>query len=322
MLNLQHFGYVTLFDDDRTVPENAKTYGRRNSKPFEFQVEFFITTEKYPYNEGPISAAWNISVICTFFDVERIYQSSHNAVNVNGRAQMDTQDIIALIAVYLIIAAALVLSQTAQKKGWNWDYRKIVHIGVGAFIYVWWAFSANWIMLVFFAIPFEIVLFFAMFPGNPISDSKLGELSNEMGHRGGLFLYVLTIILLVAFFFDHWIAATIAIVAMTRGDGFGSIIGKKYGKHKIINGKSAEGSIGVFAATFLISLVIIGFYGWLASQGMISLDRAPYIGAAAAIGYAALSGVLASVIEAVTPGDFDNIAIPMIIAIVLVCLGL
>ncbi len=227
-----------------------------------------------------------------------------------------------MIAVYLIILASLSLSQTAQKKGWNWDYRKIVHIGVGSFIYVWWAFSANWIMLLFFAIPFEIVLFLAMIPGNPVYDSELGQLSNDMGHRGGLFLYVLTIILLVAFFFDHWIAATIAVVAMTRGDGFGSIIGKKYGLHKILNGKSVEGSIGVFVATFLISLVIIGFYGWLASKGMISPDRAPYVGIMASLGYATLSGVLASVIEAVTPGDFDNLAIPLVIVIVLVCMGL
>lgn len=235
---------------------------------------------------------------------------------------MDIQDVIALVAVYLIIVAALLLSQYAQKKGWNWDYRKIVHIGVGAFIYVWWAFSASWIMLVFFAIPFEIVLFFAMFPGNPISDSKLGQLSNDMGHRYGLFLYVLTIILLVAFFFDHWLAATIAIVAMTRGDGFGSIVGKKYGKHKIINGKSAEGSAAVFVATFLVSLLIIAYYGWLAANGWLDVSRAPFVSAVAAVGYAALAGLLASVIEAVVPGDFDNLAIPMVIAIVLVLLGL
>ena len=131
---------------------------------------------------------------------------------------METQDIIALILVYLIIGAALGLSQFVQKKGWNWDVRKIVHIGVGAFIYVWWAFTANWIMLVFFAIPFEVILFFAMFPGNPVSDSKLGAITSDMGHRYGLFLYVMTIIIMVAFFFDHWLAATIAIVAMTRGE--------------------------------------------------------------------------------------------------------
>ena len=235
---------------------------------------------------------------------------------------MDIQDVIALVLVYLIIAAALGLSQFVQKREWNWDVRKIVHIGVGSFIYVWWAFSANWIMLVFFAIPFEIVLFFAMFPGNPISDSKLGEITNDKGHRYGLFFYVMTIIILVAFFFDHWLAATIAIAAMTRGDGFGSIVGKKYGKHKIINGKSAEGTIAVFMATFICSMIIIGYYGWLVSQGMLSVDRAPYVGVVAAMGFSALAGIIAAVVEAVAPGDIDNLALPLCVAIALVLLGL
>lgn len=235
---------------------------------------------------------------------------------------VDTQDVIALIAVYSIIVASLLLSRHVQNKGGSWDSRKVVHIGVGAFVYVWWAFSANWIMLIFFAIPFEIILFFAMFPGNPVSESKLGELSNDLGHRYGLFLYVMTIIILVEFFFDHWLAASIAIVAMTRGDGFGSIIGKRYGKHRFVNGKSVEGSLGVFIGTFVCSLVIIAFYGWLVSAGMLDVLRAPYVTAVAAVGISALAGVLASVIEAVVPGDFDNLAIPLVIAVVLVVLGL
>ena len=236
---------------------------------------------------------------------------------------METQDIVALILVYLIIVAALLLSQYVQKKGINWDCRKIVHIGVGSFIYVWWAFTANWIMLAFFAVPFAIVLFFAMFPGNPISDSKLGELTNDMGHRYGLFLYVVSICLLVAFFFDHWLAATIAIVAMTRGDGFGSIIGRKYGKHKLLHGKSLEGSLAVFGATFIVSLIIVAFYGFLATQGLFGVHfRGPTVEMVAGIGYCLVAGVLASVIEAAAPGDFDNLLIPMIIAIVLVTLGM
>jgi phytol kinase len=126
----------------------------------------------------------------------------------------------------------------------------------------------------------------------------------------------------VAFFFDHWLAATIAIVAMTRGDGFGSVIGRKFGKHKIINGKSAEGSLAVFFATFIVSLIIIAYYGWLVSQGMIPMSRVPYVTAVAAVGYAALAGIIASVAEAVVPGDLDNIVIPVCIAVVLVLLGL
>ena len=237
---------------------------------------------------------------------------------------MQVQDIVALIIVYLIIGSALALSQYVQKKGMNWDNRKVIHIGVGAFIYIWWAFTENWIMLAFFAIPFAIVLFFAMFPGNPVSDSKLGEVTNDMGHRYGLFLYVVSICIMVAFFFDHWIAATVAIVAMTRGDGFGSIIGKKYGKHKLIHGKSLEGSIGVFAFTAGISFFVIMLYGFLYTTlpdyGI--LVNAATVGIVSAIGYSLLAGTIATVVEAVAPGDFDNLLISLCVAVPLVLLGL
>lgn len=239
---------------------------------------------------------------------------------------MNIQDIVALVVVYLIIAASLGLSLYVQKKGINWDNRKIIHIGVGAFIYVWWAFTANWIMLAFFAVPFAIILFLAMFPGNPVSDSKLGEVTNDMGHRYGLFLYVVTINILVAFFFDdsclggeHWLAASIAIVGMTRGDGYGSIVGKKYGRHKIINGKSLEGTLAVFAATFVFTMVVIVFYGYLASQGL-------FLGKTVDFAYglicAAVAGIIAAVVEAVSPGDIDNLLIPMCILGGLCILGL
>ena len=239
---------------------------------------------------------------------------------------MNVQDIVALIVVYLIIASALGLSLYVQKKGINWDNRKVIHIGVGAFIYVWWAFTANWVMLVFFSVPFAILLFFAMFPGNPISNSKLGEVTNDMGHRYGLFLYVVTINIMVAFFFnddclggEHWLAATIGIVAMTRGDGFGSIVGKKYGKHKIINGKSLEGTCAVFAATFICSMIIIVFYGFLASQGLF-LGRT--VGVIPGLAFAAVAGVLAAIVEAICPGDFDNLLIPMTVLAAMILMGL
>ena len=237
---------------------------------------------------------------------------------------MQSQDIVALIIVYLIIGSALALSQYVQKRGMNWDNRKVIHIGVGSFIYIWWAFTENWIMLAFFAIPFAVILFFAMFPGNPVSNSKLGEVTNDMGHRYGLFLYVVSICIMVAFFFDHWIAATVGIVAMTRGDGFGSVIGKKYGKHKLIHGKSLEGSIGVFAFTAGISFFVIMLYGFLFTTmpdyGI--LVNAATVGIASAIGYSLLAGTIATVVEAVAPGDFDNLLISLCVAVPLVLLGL
>ncbi len=233
---------------------------------------------------------------------------------------MLTQDYVGLVLVYAVIAVSLLTSAVMERRNPDVDARKIVHIGVGFFVFVWWMFSENWIMLVFFTIPFAILLFITMFQGNALSRSKLGELSNEKGHRSGLFLYAVTITILVAFFFDHWTAASIGIVAMTWGDGLGSVIGKKYGKHKILNKKSLEGSLAVFASTFIMTVVIIVFYGFLISSGYYPNGDVTAILPIWMV--ALIAGALASVLEAVCPGQIDNLVIPCVVAIVMVFLGL
>ncbi|MDY5679331.1 MAG: hypothetical protein SPF21_05220, partial [Candidatus Methanomethylophilaceae archaeon] len=63
---------------------------------------------------------------------------------------METQDIIALALVYAIITASLVLALTLERKGIECNVRKVVHIGVGFFVFVWWMFTEGWVMLAFF----------------------------------------------------------------------------------------------------------------------------------------------------------------------------
>ncbi|AGI47758.1 Dolichol kinase [Thermoplasmatales archaeon BRNA1] len=232
---------------------------------------------------------------------------------------MDGQDILALVLVYLIIGASLALSLYADKRQFRFDTRKIVHIGVGNFVFVWWMFSANWIMLAFFAIPFAVILFLAMFPGNPVSDSKLGEISNDKGHRTGLFFYVVSINILVAFFFDHWAAASIGIIAMTYGDGFGSVIGRRFGKHKTVNGKSLEGTVGMCLVTFIMSMVLVGAYTLFTNNFDLVCDLTPVISIWAAV---AIVSVVACVVEMLSPGQVDNLLIPLSVAVILVLLGL
>lgn len=193
------------------------------------------------------------------------------------------QNIVGLVLVYAIIVASLGLSLLAERRGADDNIvRKIVHVGVGFFVFVWWVFTENWIMAVFFTVPFAVILFLAMFKGNAVNSSKIGELSTEKGHRWGLFLYVVTINIMVFFFFDHWTAASIGIAAMTFGDAFGSIIGRRFGRHSILNGKSLEGSLAVFAATVVMALVIMLFYGYLADAGLFSGSVSPSAGIFAA----------------------------------------
>ena len=249
---------------------------------------------------------------------------------------MTTNDIIGLVLVYGLIVAALVVSLIVEKKLPNIDNRKVVHIGVGNFVFVWWIFTESWVMLAFFTIPFAIILFLAMFKGNAIGKSKLGELTRK-GHNTGLFLYAITITVLVLFFFrdgllssifpdlgaEHWLAASIAIMAMTYGDGFGSVVGRRIGKHKIIHGKSLEGSIGVFCATTIMACVMFALFS--AVNG-ITFNGITYLfdteGILPWFLIAPLAGLLSAVLEALCNGDYDNFVNPIIIGLMLVALGL
>lgn len=234
---------------------------------------------------------------------------------------MTGDDYLGLILVYLIIVLALGASMVLERTG-KFDRnttRKIVHIGVGNFVFVWWLFSANWIMLIFFTVPFALLLFAAMFPGNVVSDSKIGKISNEDGHRSGLFLYAVSITIMVLFFFDHWVAASVGIIAMTYGDAFGSLVGKKYGKHKLPRHKSVEGSLAVMFSTAIIAFVIIAFYGFLISNGWYEGDCKTSVPVWAAC---LVAGAITAVAEMLTPGEYDNLTIPTLVALSMVCMGL
>lgn len=248
-----------------------------------------------------------------------------------------TNDIIGLVLVYLLIATVLFLSYRSDREHPQFDSRKLVHIGIGNFVFVWWMFTQSWIMLVFFTVPFALVLFVAMFKGNVISESRLGELSRR-GNNTGLFLYAVTITVLVLFFFkdgslnlvvrdaphdEHWLAASVAVMAMTYGDGFGSIIGKRFGKHRLLNGKTLEGSAGVFVATTVMSMVVFAMFSrlnGLAFNGVTYLfdtdGLLPWYLTSVIVGLAS------AVLEAVCKGDYDNFVNPIAIGILLVLLGL
>ena len=235
-------------------------------------------------------------------------------------ARTETQDIIGLILVYGIIACSLVAMLLCERKEIDVDVRKIIHAGVGFFVFVWWMFTAEWIMLAFFTLPFLAIVLLAMFDGNPVSGSKLGSISNDMGHRIGLLVYVLSINILVLFFFDgHWTAATLGAVAMTFGDSAGSAIGRRFGKHKTINGKSLEGSIGVLAATALMSAAVMNFYTFLNGEGLYSGDVVAIVPIWAVC---ITAGFIAMLSELLCPGRFDNLSNSMTVAVAMCLVGL
>ena len=235
--------------------------------------------------------------------------------------QITTNDLVALVLVYALIIAVLAIALLVQKRsGDKHDIRKIIHIGIGNFVFIWWMFENAWVMEAFFAIPFAIILFFAMLKDNVISKSALGDISQNKGHKTGLFLYVISIVILVALCFnEHWTAASIGIVAMTWGDGFGSVIGKRFGKHKIVKGKSVEGTLAVFAVTAIVSLILVLFLGAMPLPDNTGIKLVACIPMWACC---IIAGAVVAVTEMVAPGWIDNIVNSMAVTGVMILLGL
>ncbi len=101
-------------------------------------------------------------------------------------------------------------------------------------------------------------------------------------------------VLLSALFFDEKPAA-VAIYALAFGDGLSSLAGKLFGKHLIpfCAGKTLEGSITCFVAIFISTMCVTKDY-------TISLVIA----------------IVGTVIEVLPIKDFDNVIIPIVIALI------
>ena len=137
--------------------------------------------------------------------------------------------------------------------------RKSIHIVNGM-----WAFVLPFFPRIISIVIVAIALFFVFIMARP--DSFFGSFFShsfenmarksdwDHGFLIGPTIYVVMIFLLVLFI-DYRIAGSIfAILAF--GDGFATVIGKKYGKHKFYNKKSLEGSIAFFAFSFISSITV------------------------------------------------------------------
>ncbi|MDR1301735.1 MAG: phosphatidate cytidylyltransferase [Treponema sp.] len=96
-------------------------------------------------------------------------------------------------------------------------------------------------------------------------------------------------------------AASIGIYALAFGDGFASLVGKVFGRIRpaFLLGKSIEGSMACFIAVFFISYQVSYNYP-----------------------LALLAAVSATVVEALPLDDYDNLAIPLVVGLVVQLAGL
>jgi len=202
---------------------------------------------------------------------------------------------LSFVFVFMLIGFSTLLKQLK----WLPDEssRKFVHIGV-----------SHWI---FFILLFENVIF-ALIP--PVAFILLNYLSyrknifkaiERNGKRNLATVYFAIALLLVVLFTfligENKVYAPAAIGGMLvlgYGDGLASLVGQRWGKTRLLNGKSFEGSLTFFFTSGIILLLIT----WLFIPNGISNSW----------WFIPLSALIITLVELLTPLDLDNASIPII----------
>ena len=228
--------------------------------------------------------------------------------------ELPTQgDLLGLAGVYGYVACVVLISWLL--KGRVKNPRKIVHVLVGGIVFFWWSFDSRLIMAGLAAFPFVPILLLAT-PRSPVRflrESVLGARSAE-GHSYGLVMYAISWTIIAYALFDDLYAASIAVAAMSFGDGMGELVGRRFGRLKYMPHRTFEGSFAVFATTFVSVLVITWFYFDVVG---VSGSTAP----AVLLPFALAVGGFVAFLEAITPGSIDNLVIPLVTAGFLHTLG-
>lgn len=136
---------------------------------------------------------------------------------------------------------------------------------------------------------------FSRLRGNPVPVvSRLTVLASRSRDEGRFVLGPVTLALgvMLSLLLYPNPAATIAIYALAFGDGFASLVGRILGRVRpaFLRGKSLEGSAACFMATAFAAYRVSG-------KASVALTAA----------------VTATITEALPLGDFDNIALPVIV---------
>jgi phytol kinase len=204
-----------------------------------------------------------------------------------------------IVFVFIVIGfAELIRRQFSLSANFT---RKVVHVGVGNWIFLWPFAFDNW-----YAILIPPALFVAL---NYVSYRrelfKAMERKEKAGGLGTVYYAIsLTIIAPVAMILGKiWVAAA-AIILMAWADGLADPIGRRYGAHEYrIAGstKSIEGSLGFFLVGIVAVAATLTFFG--AFTSLPTGFNIPI--------FSLVIAAFATLIEAVSPAGTDNLTVPI-----------
>ena len=213
-------------------------------------------------------------------------------------------EIILILASYGYILALILISGRLEgilglSRG---SSRKFLHAMIGNLVLVIPFFRGS-LAPVLIAAPFILVTLLAS-PYTPIPRIRrmLGSLADltEEGHHAGLILYSFSFTLLVLLFPTRPDVIAAGILPMAYGDSSAALVGRRMGKRETLNGKTVEGSAGMFAVTLVSLVLCLAFFSSFQSFTLAQIV-APSVAVA----------IVCAVVEALSPRGLDNIAVPV-----------
>ena len=199
------------------------------------------------------------------------------------------------VSIFLVFSELLARVGKLSKE----NARKLIHIGVGNVVFFIPLFE-NFIIAIIIPATFIIGNYF-LSPLSPISKIKLKTF--EAGNSLGTIFYPISLTIVIFLFFDINWKIIACFMPLVYGDGFAAVFGpkSKSGKYIIFgNTKSLLGS-GIISLFSIISV----FGGILVMEGDLML----------AIYVSLITGIVAPIIENLSPKGTDNLFIPIILSI-------
>jgi dolichol kinase len=230
-----------------------------------------------------------------------------------GLPIMTARDWIGLGASYAYAFGLLVLAEVVRRRrGYPQEFtRKIVHIGAGMWVFgVLGLFDTWYIGIIPFAtfIALNYIFYrYKIFAAMDAPDSTPGTV---------YFAFAITLLFLIFWRAgapgDRGYIAAAGTMAMTWGDAFAAIIGRRWGRHRYTVGhdsRSWEGSAAMLVCSTLAMLLTIV----LVPGSALAPLTAP-LPAGLALGAALAGALVATAAEAISPAGTDNISVPLLAA--------
>jgi len=186
--------------------------------------------------------------------------------------------------------------------------RKIIHILVGCFAFAYLFLDRILIVLLC------ILLIILTIISKRYKRIYFFIIRVEEEKKGALFgvLYYTTSMLILSTFFDYRLAGA-GVLALAWGDGFATILGRRYGKYKITSESTLVGCFSMFAFSFFGTAVALSII-----PPVPGLINAPFFLSRSKILIASIGvSLFSTIFESTSRHVNDNITVPIMHAVLL-----